>query len=222
MLSSRRRIVLSAGVVAVLGLTLFLVVQGSGDDEARAPDVGNVVQPGAPGQSGRSLSAEDLRSLTPPAYTPADVLFIQRMIPHHAQALEMTALVKDRSTNVDLNLLAERIEVSQRDEVGQLERWLKDRGQPVPQHAAHTTHAMPGMLTIEQMAQLMALRGVEFDRLFLESMIRHHEGALAMVRELYARGGGLEPASDRFAREVEADQTIEISRMREMLATLSG
>jgi uncharacterized protein (DUF305 family) len=220
MLSSRR-VLISAGVVAVLGLAVFLFVQRSGDD-AEAPDVGNVVQPGAPGQSGRTLSAEDLRSFTPPAYTQADVLFIQRMIPHHAQALEMTALVKDRSTNVDLNLLAERIEVSQRDEVGQLERWLKERGQQVPQHTAHATHAMPGMLTIEQMAQLMALRGVQFDRLFLESMIRHHEGALAMVRELYATGGGLEPASDRFAREVEADQTIEINRMRQMLAGLSG
>jgi uncharacterized protein (DUF305 family) len=219
---SRRRVIVSAVVVAVLGLALFLLVQRSGDDDAKPQDIGNVVQPGAPGQSGRTLSAEDLRSLTPPAHTPADVLFMQRMIPHHGQALEMAALVKDRSTNVDLSLLAQRIEVSQRDEIGQMERWLKDRGQQVPQHADHAGHSMPGMLTIEQMTQLMGARGVEFDRLFLESMIRHHEGALAMVRELYATGGGLDPSSDRFARDVDADQAIEINRMREMLTKLSG
>ena len=79
---------------------------------------------------------------------------------------------------------------------------------------------MPGMLTAEQMGQLVAARGTQFDRLFLEFMIRHHEGALAMVQELYASGGGVEPATDRFAREVNADQTIEITRMRAMLAKL--
>jgi len=218
MLSSRR-VIVSAAVLAVLGLALFLFLRRSGDD-ATEPSPGNVVQPGAPGQSGRSLSAEDLRTISPPAHTPADARFMQRMIPHHGQALEMTALVKDRSTNVDLNLLAQRIEVSQQDEIGQMQRWLKDRGQEVPQgHSGHDP-SMPGMLTGEQMVQLTSARGVEFDRLFLEFMIRHHEGALAMVRELYASGGGLEPASDRFAREVDADQTIEISRMREMLAKL--
>jgi uncharacterized protein (DUF305 family) len=219
---SRRRVIVSAGVVAALGLALFLFVQRSGGGDAKPQDIGNVVQPGAPGQSGRSLSAEDLRSLTPPAHTPADVLFMQRMIPHHGQALDMAALVKDRSTNTDLSLLAQRIEVSQRDEINQMERWLKDRGQQIPQHTAHATHAMPGMLTIEQMTQLMGARGVEFHRLFLESMIRHHEGALVMVRELYSTGGGLEPTSDRFAREVNADQSIEINRMREMLGKLGG
>lgn len=218
-----RRVMVSAGVVVVLGAALFAFVRG-GDDipPAQDRDVGNVVQPGAPGQSGRSLSAEDLRGITAPAHTAADVRFMQRMIGHHAQALEMAALVDDRSTNVDLNLLADRIEVSQQDEIGQMQRWLKDRGQRVPQaHEAHEA-GMPGMLTAEEWVRLTAARGVEFDRLFLDFMIRHHEGALTMVRELYAGGGGLEPAADRFAREVDADQSIEISRMRQMLAALSG
>jgi uncharacterized protein (DUF305 family) len=219
---SSRRVIVSAVVVAVLGLALVLFLQRS-DDGAKQPDPGNVVQPGAPGQPGRSLSAEDLRTFSPPTHTPADTRFIQRMIPHHGQALEMVALVKDRSTNVDLNLLAQRIEVSQRDEIGLMERWLKERGEDVPAHTGHgAAHDMPGMLTADQFVQLSSARGTEFDRLFLEFMIRHHEGALTMVRELYAGGGGLEPASDRFARDVEADQSIEISRMREMLAKLSG
>jgi uncharacterized protein (DUF305 family) len=223
MLSSRR-VIVSAGVLAVLGVALLVLFLQRSDEDAENPPGGRVVQPGAPGQPGRSLSPEDLRNLSPPAHTPADARFMQRMIPHHAQALEMTALVKDRSTNVDLNLLAERIDVSQGDEIRQMERWLRDRGEEVPAHSGHGGHdtSMPGMLNTEQMGQLAAARGVQFDRLFLEFMIRHHEGALAMVRELYANGGGLEPASDRFAREVNADQTIEITRMREMLATLSG
>jgi uncharacterized protein (DUF305 family) len=221
MLSSRR-VIVSAGILAVLGLAVFLFLRVSGDDP-KEPSPGNVVQPGAPGQPGRTLSGDDLRSFTPPTHTPADTRFIQGMIPHHAQALEMTALVKDRSTNVDLNLLAQRIEVSQRDEIGQMEKWLKERGEDVPAHSGHAApHDMPGMLTAEQFVQLAQARGAEFDRLFLGFMIRHHEGALTMVRELYAGGGGLEPASDKFAREVNADQTIEITRMREMLAKLSG
>src|SRR5262245_23724412 len=220
MLSSRR-VLISAGVLAVLGVALFLFLQRP-DDTAKEPaDIGRVVQPGAPGQSGRSLSAEDLRTVSPPAHTAADTRFMQRMIPHHSQALAMADLVKDRTTNADVTLLAQRIAVSQRDEIAQMSRWLRERGEQVPTgHDEHDT--MPGMLTADQMGQLVAARGAQFDRLFLESMIRHHEGALAMVRELYASGGGLEPATDRFARDVDADQTIEISRMREMLAKQSG
>ena len=220
MLSSRR-VVVSAGVLVVLGLALFLFLRPSGED-AEEPDVGRVVQPGAPGQSGRSLSAEDLRKATPPGHTPADTRFMQRMIPHHSQALAMTALVKDRSTNQDVTLLAQRIDVSQKDEIAQISRWLRDRGEQVPNgHEGHDP-TMPGMLTADQMGHLVAARGVQFDRLFLEFMIRHHEGALTMVRELYASGGGLESATDKFAREVDADQSIEITRMREMLAKLNG
>jgi uncharacterized protein (DUF305 family) len=223
MLSSRRFIV-PAAVLAVVGFGLFLFLPRS-DDPAKGPAGERIVQPGAPGQPGRTLSAEDLRSLSPPAHTASDTRFVQRMIPHHAQALEMTALVKGRAATAEVTLLAERIEVSQGDEIALLERWLRERGEEVPKpHTGHEGHdtLMPGMLNDEQLKQLEAARGVQFDRLFLELMIRHHEGALSMVRELYASGGGLEPASDRFAREVNADQTIEITRMRELLARLSG
>ncbi|WP_157744485.1 DUF305 domain-containing protein [Micromonospora viridifaciens] len=164
-----------------------------------------------------------MAQVSPPGFTAADTLFIEGMIPHHAQALEMTALLPGRTTNPDLALLAKRIDVSQRDEIARMQRWLEERG--VPSRGPHTGHAghdklMPGMLTAEQLDQLKKARGAEFDRLFLTFMIRHHQGALAMVEELYATGGGLEPATDQFAREVNADQSIEIQRMQEMLAKM--
>lgn len=163
----------------------------------------------------------------PPPGSPgeADARFITRMIGHHAQALEMVALVPARSARGDVRMMAERIEVSQRDEIAMMERWLRARGLPVP--SADSAHAhqggarahMPGMLTPEEMGRLAAASGAEFDRLFLELMIRHHEGALAMVAELFGTPGGGQ-ASDVFmiANEVDADQRMEIDRMRAMLA----
>jgi uncharacterized protein (DUF305 family) len=222
---SQRRLVvaLAAGVVAVVGIVVAVVVsQGSGTQESEGP---RVIQPGAPGQPGRTLSPEELASLTAPPHNAADVEFFERMIPHHAQALEMTALVADRTTNSDVRLLAERIEFSQQDEIVRMGEWLTARGLPVPEpHANHAGHdgLMPGMLNDEQMRQLEQARGVEFDRLFLEFMIYHHQGAITMAEQLYARGGGLEPESDRFAREVIADQGIEIARMQRMLAQLEA
>ncbi|MEV0155171.1 DUF305 domain-containing protein [Micromonospora sp. NPDC050686] len=219
-----RRLVLAAGAAAVaVGVGSFAAVQltgGEPDQPPRPAAADRIVQPGAPGQSGRSLSPEELASIAPPEHKAADRRFFQQMIPHHAQALEMTALLAGRTTNPDVTMLAKRIDASQTEEIKLMEQWLTERGEPTP--AAHAGHdrPMPGMLTDEQFAQLKAARGAAFDRLFLESMIRHHEGALTMVRELYASGGGVESASDRFARDVDADQSIEIQRMRGMLAKM--
>lgn len=159
-----------------------------------------------------------------PRHSEADVRFVTGMIGHHAQALEMTAVVRERATRDDIKLMAERIEVSQRDEIAMMERWLRARGHPVPSadsgHAHHGAgHAqMPGMLTAEEMQRLRAATGAEFDRLFLELMIRHHEGALAMVAELFGTpGGGQESEVFHIASEVDADQRMEIDRMRTML-----
>jgi uncharacterized protein (DUF305 family) len=223
MLPPRRLVIVAVAGAVAIGLAVLVGVQlaQNGPDDSTGP---RVVQPGAPGQSGRTLSPEELANLSPPAHTAADTLFMQRMIPHHAQALEMTALVAGRTQSADLPLLAERIEVSQKDEITQMQRWLSDRGVSIPTpHANHPGHdtLMPGMLNDEQLAQLERARGTEFDRLFLQLMIRHHQGALVMVQQLYAAGGGLEPASDRFAREVNADQTIEINRMQDLLADLT-
>ncbi|HLT47962.1 MAG TPA: DUF305 domain-containing protein [Rubricoccaceae bacterium] len=153
----------------------------------------------------------------------ADVRFMQGMIPHHAQALDMTALVPDRSSRPDLLLLAERIEVAQTDEIAWMTRWLRDHGAAAPDPSAHARgdghHAlMPGMLSPEEMAHLAGATGPEFDRLFLQYMIRHHEGALVMVSELLAAEGAAQaPEVFQFASDIEAGQRAEIARMRALL-----
>jgi len=150
---------------------------------------------------------------------------MQGMIAHHAQALYMTRLVPSRSRSRDVRTLAERIEVSQREEIARMAAWLRRRGQPVPD-TSHVVqghdmpeHRMPGMLTSGQRRELEAARGEAFDRIFLELMIRHHEGAIVMVQQLRSRpGGGQDAEAWLFSAEVDADQRAEISRMRRMLA----
>jgi uncharacterized protein (DUF305 family) len=166
-----------------------------------------------------------------PAHTDADVHFMTAMIPHHAQAVKMAQWVAARSTRPDLRILAERMEVAQRDEIDLLRTWLADRGLPVP--AADATHhrmlhgdmahdmLMPGMLTAGELARLEQARGVEFDRLFLTFMIRHHEGAVIMVNELFeSAGGGQDDFVFKLAADIFADQLTEIDRMQQMLASL--
>jgi uncharacterized protein (DUF305 family) len=157
-------------------------------------------------------------------YTEADVGFMQGMISHHAQAITMTALVPTRTTRPELRMLAERIDVSQRDEIAMMRRWLEVRGVAAPEPGAgHGHHGvlMPGMLTPEEMAGLAGATGAGFDRRFLEGMITHHEGALTMVAELFGAGAGREPELFRFGSDVDTDQRAEIKRMRALLMTLS-
>ena len=182
-----------------------------------------IIQPGAPGQNSRVVGAAAAADLSKVQFTPADVRFMQGMIGHHAQALEMTELVKSHSTNESIRKLAQRIEISQADEIKMMHEWLTRRGQPLPDpHAHHAAGAtlMPGMLTAADVARLSAAKGAEFDRLFLEFMIRHHEGALAMVQELFAQpGAGQESEIFAFTSDVDADQRMEIDRMRAALVT---
>jgi uncharacterized protein (DUF305 family) len=156
-----------------------------------------------------------------PQHHAADAVFMQGMIGHHAQALEMTALVVARTSSSDIRLLAERIDVSQTDEIAWMKQWLRERREPLPDpHAHHAAGhtAMPGMLSPAEMAELAAARNADFDRLFLRFMIQHHEGALVMVAQLKATpGAGQEPATAMFASEVDSDQRMEIARMRAML-----
>ena len=153
-------------------------------------------------------------------YAAADVRFMQGMIGHHAQALEMTTLLKTRTGSDDMRKLAHRIELSQADEIKMMQEWLTNRGQTLPDPHAHHYGAtlMPGMLTQEEMARLAATKGAEFDNLFLEFMIKHHGGALVMVEELFSQpGSGQESEINAFASDVDADQRMEIDRMRAML-----
>ena len=137
-----------------------------------------IIQPGAPGEPPRELTAEEAVEIADTSYSPADVRFMQDMIPHHHQALEMAALVAERTNNRELIDVAGRIEASQGDEIAFMQGWLAERGEAVPDptahHAMHTHHRMAGMATPEQMAELAASEGRAFDRLFLTLMITHH------------------------------------------------
>ncbi len=183
-----------------------------------------LVQPGAPGQPTQAIDVAHATDLSRVSFTLADVQFMQGMIGHHAQAVEMVELLKTRTRRDDMKMLGLRIEVSQVDEIRMMQHWLEARGQAVPDEHAHHQHdaaLMPGMLTPEAMARLAAASGPSFDRLFLEGMMSHHEGALVMVRDLFASpGAGQDTEIFAFASDVEADQKMEIDRMGAMLKEL--
>ena len=179
-----------------------------------------IVQPGAPGQPSLTIDAARAVDLSRVRFTPADVDFMQGMISHHAQAIEMTDLLATRTERAVMRKLAERIDISQADEITMMQQWLVARGQIAPEQHAHHHEAvmMPGMLTPEQMARLAAAHGTEFDRLFLQGMIAHHQGALTMVDELMKiPGAAQESEMFGFVSDVEADQSAEIARMGAML-----
>jgi uncharacterized protein (DUF305 family) len=209
----------------LLAVLAFVVVAGcSSDDE---PDAPPVVQLGPPGETGTPLTEDEIAELDDARYTEADVAFVQGMIPHHAQALVMTELVAERSGRNDLPLLAERMDVSQRDEIVLLEQWLEERGEDVPDASAGHDHGdgelKPGMLTDDDLARLEAASGRAFDELFLQYMIRHHEGALVMVAELLSGDeGGQESAVFQLAQHIDSDQSVEIARMKSLLAEIAA
>ncbi len=180
-----------------------------------------LIQPGAPGEASRVITPEravDLPAIPP---TAAEIRFMQGMIGHHAQALEMTALVGSRSSRDDVKLIAQRIALSQADEIKMMQEWLARRGEQAPD--AHAHHAMmPGMLTAEEMGRLETSTGVEFDRLFVQLMIKHHGGALTMVGELLSHpDAGQDPELSAFAADVDVDQRGEIARLAALLKEFS-
>ena len=183
-----------------------------------------IVQPGAPGEPSRVIAAAQASDLSRVQYTGADIKFMQDMIGHHAQAVDMVALVPSRSRSDDVRMLALRIDVSQQDEMKMMQGWLVARAQRLPDPKAHHMMGaalMPGMLTPEEMVRLAAAKGVEFDRLFLEGMIKHHAGAITMVQQLFAtEGAGQTPEIFSYASDVDADQRMEIDRMGSMLKEL--
>src|SRR5262245_12355544 len=189
-----------------------------------------VVQPGAPGKPTRALPPTS-RGTLPPA-SPADVLFMQGMIIHHAQAVEMTALIESHTENKNLRSLGARISSSQSDEIKFMKRWLESRGQSISEtmpdlHHMNMSHekmshdsmaVMPGMLTSEQMEALRKAKGAKFDHLFLRGMIQHHGGALIMVKDLFdAAGAGQDAELFNFATDVDSGQRAEIRIMQNML-----
>jgi uncharacterized protein (DUF305 family) len=190
---------------------------------AQAP----IVNPGAPGQPSRLLDADEARRVAATGYTLGDVRFMQDMIPHHHQALEMSWLVADRARSAELIDLAGRIESSQADEIEFMKGWLEQRGETAPDptaaHAMHMHHDMAGMASAEDMARLADSTGEDFDRLYLELMIEHHKGALTMVEDLLAQAGSAyDPVLFEFTTDITTDQQAEIERMAAMLAGYSS
>jgi len=187
-----------------------------------------IVQPGAPGQASKTLTADQATKLAQASYTASDVAFMQHMIVHHQQAVEMAVLVKDRTNTADLLSIAGRIESSQADEIAFMKAWLSERGEPVEDpmmkgHGEHMHHMMKGMASADQMKALAAAKGVEFDRQFLTLMIAHHEGAVDMVEKLLDEDGtAADPVLYQFVGDIDSEQTTEVKRMDKLLAGLSG
>ena len=183
-----------------------------------------VVQPGAPGQPTRTLPSSTRATLPP--HSPADVQFMQHMIMHHDQAVEMTALIESHTENKQLRSLGARISRSQSDEIKFMKRWLMARGEPVAPAMHHmpgmdmSSHQMlmPGMLTAKEMEALRKAKGEEFNRLFLKGMIQHHNGALIMVKNLFdTAGAGQDAELFNFTTDVDTGQRAEIKVMQTML-----
>jgi uncharacterized protein (DUF305 family) len=190
----------------------------------QTPAVPVVVQPGAPGQPTRTLPPST-RAVLPPRSS-EDVKFMQGMIMHHAQAVEMTALIESHTENKDLRLLGARISHSQSEEIKFMQRWLEARGEPTSLPMDNmpgmdmSSHQMlmPGMLTPKQMDALKKAKGAEFDKLFLTGMIQHHSGALIMVKDLFdTAGAGQDAELFNFTTDVDSGQRAEIRIMQNML-----
>ena len=216
-------------LVGASALTGFCSSTGLFSSATRAqqtdPATPVVVQPGAPGKPSRTLPPSTRATLPPRSH--ADVEFMQGMIMHHAQAVEMTALIASHTENKVLRSLGAKISSSQSDEIKFMQRWLAARGEPISMATQgmpgmdmprQPMALMPGMLTPEQMEALRKARGAEFERLFLNGMIQHHNGALIMVKDLFdTAGAGQDAELFNFATDVDTGQRAEIRIMQNML-----
>ena len=211
---SRLTICAAAAVLAGCG--------GSGKSaptEAEGTPAPKVVQPGAPGEPSREIVAMPTSTPAGGGFKPVDVEFMQGMIHHHQQAVTMADWVPDRTQSTSIRLMARRMAVSQQDEMLLMRSWLEKRGVDPDDHS-HRHRLMPGMINSRQFAKLKGAHGKTFDRLFLRYMTQHHQGALTMVQELVDGGGGAEAEIEQFILHVDSDQSIEIERMRQLLAGL--
>lgn len=241
---TRRSLAAALAATALLAGCTSALGDGDGDGSAAAApeeqtDGRRIIQPGAPGEPSREMTPEELAAIDLEVpHTDADTAFMQGMIPHHVQALRMTRMVPTRTSRDDVPLFAERMDLSQEDEIALMRDWLENRDEDVPSllqghdmsdmdgmanmDMSGMGELMPGMLTEDELAELESASGEEFDRMFLEAITRHHLGAIAMVEDLYNGDGGQEPEIARFANHVYSDQQIEISRAEQMLAEMAA
>src|SRR5579863_5402764 len=230
MTGQRRGLRLTEGIAALRGVLVTAMVSASffpslarGQQSDDAKPV--VVQPGAPGKPSKTLPPSTKGTLPP--QSAADVEFMQGMIMHHAQAVEMTAMIASHTQNKDLRALGARISSSQSSEIKFMKRWLAARGEPISTEMAGmrgmdasggAMALMPGMLSAQQMEALRNAKGAEFDRLFLTGMIQHHDGALTMVKDLFdTAGAGQDAELFNFATDADNTQRAEIKIMQSML-----
>jgi len=210
---------------AFLAATLTLAACGG----ANRTETGVSPEPAPAGQEDMAAKAKARAESARYPHTEADTRFMSHMIGHHAQAIVMSEWAPTHGANPEVRRLAERIINAQQDEIASMQRWLKSRGEPVPETSAagmkmtmggqEHTMLMPGMLTEAQMRQLDQARGPEFDRLFLTFMIQHHKGAVSMVKDLFgSRGAAQDETVFKFANDVSVDQSTEIARMEKILA----
>jgi uncharacterized protein (DUF305 family) len=212
-------------VIVALLFFLLMLLPAIHAQQATPLNAPVVVQPGAPGQPSKTLPAST-RGTVPPR-SQADVEFMQGMIMHHSQAVEMTALIPSHTENKSIRSLGARISSSQSDEMKFMERWLAMRGEPISMAmpgmpemdmSGKPMAPMPGMLTTAQMAALRKAKGAEFDHLFLTGMIQHHNGALVMVKALFnSPGAGQDADLFNFATDADNTQRAEIKIMQSLL-----
>ena len=184
-----------------------------------------ILQPGAPGEPTRELDAETAIAIANTSYTAADIDFMQGMIIHHYQAFLMSEMATLRTNNQIILDLAGRIDISQQDEINFMENWLSNMGQTIPDPSKNNQmhhHKMMGMATPEQMEQLKDSNSTDFDRMYLNLMIKHHEGAIDMVERLHEYpGSAYDPQLYEFVSDLTNDQAVEIERMNGSLIDLS-
>ena len=221
------------GAAAVLVAVAVLATGCSGDDPSRKVD-GTIIQPGMPGEDSEEL--DEAPEIERARANDADIEFVQMMIPHHAQALEMAQLAPKAGGSKAVRTMADRIDGAQRPEIVYMAGWLTDQGLDAPtkeqieggnipmgRHGGHGSHGgdvhdMAGMASEAQMAALAKAKGAQFDRQFLELMVMHHQGAIEMVGDVVRQGADLQV--NELATSIAADQTAEIDRMRQLLADL--
>ncbi|MFG1703554.1 DUF305 domain-containing protein [Nonomuraea sp. M3C6] len=204
-------IVIVGTVVALAGCSSSTTPQAP-----RADSTAPVIAPGRPGEQAKTLSPAEAATAVPaPTANAADVTYVQDMIVHHQQALDMALLVPTRADSAKLKGLADRIKAAQGPEIQYMTTWLREQEQKVPDH--HAAHdGMPGMATPEQVEALKAATGKDFDRMFLQLMINHHLGAIKMSEQVLTSGSHIK--IEELANEVSVEQTAEIRRMQEMQA----
>lgn len=174
-----------------------------------------VIRPGRPGESADVVPPNQLTPQSGPRHNEADVLFVRMMVPHHEQALQMAALVPSRAGGTGVISVADRIRASQQPEVEVLRSWLRDRNLRPDVESGHQHHTMHGMQSPAAIAALTSATGTAFDRMFIEMMSAHHQGAIGMAQAVLT--AGVDPQIRELARNIAFEQAVEINRMREVL-----